>query len=351
MKKTKKIMPVIELKPGMVAANEIRANGIVIVNKDVALTDLMIKKLTRVYLKGFCTVYLESNEESDEEKPEALEKIDEAFVEFSLNTKQIFKNIHKLQSSGISEIREFSKQIQSGLNDTRNVIKNIVLYGSGEDPIFRHSVNVTALSAILGKWIGLDSKQINLLTYAAILHDFGKTQISQFILNKTTALTDDDFKIIKSHPTIGYDYVKQIPYLDIAVSYGVLMHHERLDGSGYPLGLKGDKIHRFAKIIAIADLFDAVNSNRAYKKRKAPFKALEIVKEDSLKKLDFEYSNIFLNHIVNYYLGENVLLNTNEVCKIIQIDVNNIERPLLLKDSDFIDLKQHSELSIEKLLV
>lgn len=351
MDKIKKLVPVTELIPGMIAANEIRANGITIVSKDIVLTELMIKKLRHVYLKGFCTVYLGTDEEVSEEKPETLEQLDETFTEFSLNTEHIFRNIHKLQSSGISEIREFSQQIQSELKNTGNVIKNIVLHGSGTDSIFRHSVNVAALSAILGQWIGLSSQKVNLLTYAAILHDFGKTQIDQYILNKTTTLTDSDFKVIKSHPTIGYNYVKEIPYLDKAVSYGVLMHHERLDGSGYPLGLKGTKIHEFAKIIAIADLFDAVNSNRGYKKQKAPFEALEIVKEDSLEKLDYEYSNIFLNHIVNYYVGENVLLNTNETCKIIQIDVNNLERPLLLMDSNFIDLKQRTDLSIEKLLL
>ena len=129
------------------------------------------------------------------------------------------------------------------------------------------------------------------------------------------------------------------------------MHHEREDGSGYPLGLKGDAIHDFGKIIAIADVFDAINSNRGYKRKKAPFEALQIVKNESLGKLDYEYVKVFLEHVVNYYLGEEVILNTNEKCKIIQMNTNDLEKPLVLKDGEFIDLEKQKELYIKELLL
>lgn len=351
MSRTKKLIPITELNAGMIAANTIVINGTLIVNKDVAFNDLMIKKLQRVYLKGFCEVYLENDSEADKAKPASLKQTDKTFSEFSINTKHLFRNIHKLQSSGISEVREFSKQLQQEAENTENVIKNIVIYGSGTDSIYRHSVDVAALSTILGKWIGLTPQQLSLLSYSAILHDFGKTKIDENILNKLAPLTESDLKIIRSHPTIGYNYIKQIPYLDSSVSYGVLMHHERLDGSGYPLGLKAESIHQFARIIAIADLFDAINSNRRYKKKKRPFEALEIIKKDSLEKLDYEYCNIFIDHIVNYYLGEEVLLSNTQIGKIIQVDPNNLEKPLILVDSDFVDLKKRPDLAIEELIL
>jgi HD-GYP domain-containing protein (c-di-GMP phosphodiesterase class II) len=195
----------------------------------------------------------------------------------------------------------------------------------------------------------LSDSDLNLLTYSAIFHDFGKVKIDQQIIDKPDHLTPNELKEIKFHPALGYKYIKQIPFLDKSVSYGVLMHHERMDGSGYPLGLKENNIHKFGRIIAIADVFDAVNSDRVYKKSRRPFEALEIIKEESLGKLDYEYCNIFLNHIINYYIGENAELNTKKVCKIIQIDVNNLAAPLLLDDTGFVDLKQHKELYIEKL--
>lgn len=129
------------------------------------------------------------------------------------------------------------------------------------------------------------------------------------------------------------------------------MHHEREDGSGYPLGLKGDKIHSFGKIIAIADVFDAINSNRGYKRKKAPFEALQIVKNESLGKLNYEYVKVFLEHIVNYYLGEEVLLNNGERCKIIQMNINNLEKPLVLKNGEFIDLDKQKEYYIKEMLL
>jgi len=252
----------------------------------------------------------------------------------------------------MNEIREFSQKIQNELTPKSIVIKNIVLYGSGSDVIYRHGVNVAALSSLLGGWIGLEKSQLNLLVYSAILHDFGKTKIEhRELLEKESLLSKSEFNVIKKHPTLGYKIIKEIAFLDKAVSYGVLMHHERLDGSGYPLGLKGESIHPFAKIIAIADVFDAINSDRVYRKKKLPFEALQIVKNESLGKLDYEYVKIFLEHIVNYYTGEEVLLNTNEKCKIIQMNINNLDKPLVLKDGDFIDLEKEKNMYIKEMML
>lgn len=353
MSKTKKLVPITELKSGMIAANTIIVNHTQIVNKDTVMNNLIIKKLQHVYLKGFCKVYVDDNDDqnSSNDTPESLYETNKTFNEFSIDTKHMFRNIYKLQTSGISDVREFSMRLQKEAENTQNVIKNIVVYGSGTDSIYRHSVNVAALSTILGKWLKLDSQQLNLLSYSAILHDFGKTKIDGTILNKVTPLTESEIKIIHSHPTIGYNYVKEIPYLSSSVSYGVLMHHERVDGSGYPLGLKNNNIHQFAKIIAIADTFDAINSDRCYKKKKRPFEALYVIKKDSLEKLDYEYCNVFINHVVNYYLGEEVLLTNNKTGKIIQVDPNDLEKPLILVDSDFLDLKAHPDLAIQELIV
>ena len=128
------------------------------------------------------------------------------------------------------------------------------------------------------------------------------------------------------------------------------MHHERCDGTGYPLGLKGNQIHDFAKIIAIADTFDAINSNRTYKKRKRPLEALKIIKDESLNKLDYSLCYTFLEGMANFYIGQNVLLNDKSKCKIIKMDLNNISSPLLLSEDEFIDLSKTTALYIEQIL-
>ncbi len=353
MVRTKKLIYVHELIPGMIAAKEIMANGIVLIGNGYAITEYAINRLKESYIPNKIEVYWEDNREHNNEDryEKTVEEVQQSFNEIAFDIKKVFDTMDSLKLSGIEEVRKFAARIQDELLNVSAVIKNIVLYGSGRDVVYRHGVNVAALSTILGKWIGLDGAQLNLLTYAAILHDFGKIKIDKHILDKPNSLTSREFKEIKAHPSIGYKYVKQIPFLDKSVSYGVLMHHERLDGSGYPLGLKEDKIHKFAKIIAIADVFDAVNSNRIYKGSIGPFEALEIINKESLGKLDYEYCNIFLNHIANYYIGESVLLNVNKTCKIVQIDLNNLTKPLLMDDSGFIDLKYHKEFYVKELVL
>lgn len=352
MRTNKKNMPVHKLEVGMRVAEDIRSNGQVLINEGVSLTEAVIKKLKDNFFINEIQVYcLEKNEEKEPFKREKnVEEINQTFNELSFDVEQVFVDMERLKGTGLDEVKKFAKKIQNELEATSSIIKNIVLHGSGKDTIYRHCVNVTALSSILGKWIGLNENEINLLVYAAILHDFGKTKIDKSLLDKPYALTPKEFSIIKSHPVIGYNYIKDIPFLNKLIGYAVLTHHERMDGSGYPLGLKGDKIHTFSKIIAITDVFDAINSDRVYKKSKAPFEALEIIRKESIGKLDYEYCNIFLNHVSNYYIGERVLLNNGIICKIVRIDINDIGRPLLIKDDDFIDLKENSNLYIKKMI-
>jgi len=344
-----------KLKIGMIVSKNVEQNGRILLKKDVVITDLMIKKIQKLYFIGNIEVYGKSTEKKEVKIETKKEKqhniVEEEFKEISFRLQKTFRQLANENGIAMNEIREFSQKIQDELKPSSIVIKNIVLYGSGVDSIYRHGVNVAALSALLGQWIGLEKAQINLLVYSAILHDFGKTKIDRDVLEKGTSLSKNEFNIIKTHANAGYQIVKEISFLDKAVSYGILMHHERLDGSGYPLGLKGNEIHDFAKIIAIADVFDAINSNRGYKRKKLPFEALQIVKTESLGKLDYEYVKVFLEHIVNYYTGEEVLLNTNEKCQIIQMNINNLEKPLILKNGDFIDLEKEKNLYIKEMLL
>ena len=237
------------------------------------------------------------------------------------------------------------------MTDYNAIINDIVFYGSGEDCIYRHGLNVAMLSYVLGMWIGLDKNKLNLLTYAALLHDIGKTKINFNILNKKSDFNETDFSTIKNHSLLGYEIVQNINFLDKSVSQGILMHHERLDGSGYPLGIKEDKISQFAKIIAIADVFDAVNSDRIYRKKKTPLEAVRIIKRESFGKLDYEYCNIFLKHILSYYNGKEIILNNKMRATLVKVDINSLDKPLLLLEDGFLELIECPELYIEKFVI
>lgn len=340
-----------ELKSGMIILNDINQNGTLLIKKDTIVTEEMIHRLKKAYFLENIEVKLSDELLIQSSKEEEIKKAEETFKQISEGLEMIFENIDKLRVNGIDEIRRFSEKIQNEINSTTMVITNVVFKGSGNDCIYRHGVNVATLSGLLGKWIGLDKAKLNLLIYSALLHDFGMTKINKKILEKVNPLMEREFKEVKEHTKIGYKYVNEIPYLDKSVSYGVLMHHERNDGSGYPLGIKGDKIHPFGKIIAIADEFDAMNSDRVYRKKRGTFEVLEIIKEESLNKLDYEYSKIFLEHISNYYMGEEVLLSTGEIAKVLQINMNDLAKPLLLKDGEFIDLSKNKDISIQELIL
>lgn len=350
-----------DLKPGMIVSKDIIVDNSVLVSEGAEITESIIKKLKEVYFENNLSIkdvkiddinddYMSDNSEEDEKNEEELKQVKKTIKNFSNNMQNMFKEMKYTGKADINDVREFSKKITNELNSPSNIIKNIVLEGSGEDRIFKHSVNVAALSLLLGRWLGFDETKNNLLMYSAILHDFGKTKITPEILNKKSEITEQDFKEIKKHPIMGYDLVKKVPYLNTSVLYGILMHHERSDGSGYPLGLKGNQIDDFSKIIAIADVFDAVNSNRIYKGKEEPFEALEIIKNESMEKLDYNFSRTFIEHIVNYYIGEKALLSNGEICKIVYIDTNNLSTPLVACGDTFIDLKKHKELKIKSLL-
>ncbi|MDU7442418.1 MAG: HD domain-containing phosphohydrolase, partial [Clostridium sp.] len=298
------LLNVSELKQGMIISKDIIENGTLLVKKGTIITDELISLLKKSYFLEKIEIDVSDVDISENSKELELKNVEESFKQVAHELQEMFSKMNKIRKTDLDELREFAVRIQNQLNYTEVVVCNVVFKGSGNDNIYRHGVNVAVLSALIGRWIGLEKSKINLLIYSALLHDFGITKLDQKYQRKPDIIMAENYKEVKEHAKIAYKCVDLIPYLDKSVSYGVLMHHEREDGSGYPLGLKGDAIHSFGKIIAIADVFDAINSNRGYKRKKAPFEALQIVKNESLGKLNYEYVKVFLEHIVNYYLGE-----------------------------------------------
>lgn len=349
MSLNKKFVNISDLEVGMILSNEIIYNDSILIGKNVILTESMLNKLNNSYIDEKVSIYVSENVNTKE--IESLKAVDKAFKDISKDIENIFSNNSNLNLEKINEINEFSKKLESIVTSNTSMLKNIILKGSEDDCIYRHSVNVAALSYLIGKWCGYNPKDLNKLISASMLHDFGKSKIDQKILNKKTTLTRDEFKIIKTHPTLSYNEIKKIPYINIDILYAILMHHERCDGSGYPLGLKSPQISDFAKILAVADVFDAINSNRFYKKKRKPFEALKLIKEESIKgTLDFSICNNFLNGLANFYIGQDVILNNKTECKIIQMNMNEIDKPLLLSTINFIDLSKEKDLFILEIL-
>ncbi len=158
-----------------------------------------------------------------------------------------------------------------------------------------HSLNVSVYSLCLGKHMGLNQKDLEDLGTSALLHDLGKSKISDKIINKNGVLTEHEFNEVKKHPMYGWALARQLGITNKSILAGIRNHHERVDGTGYPDKLKNEQIDIFAKIIGVCDVFDALTTNKTYKNSMGTFNTLVMMKKDMSKHLD--------SNIVNHFIG------------------------------------------------
>ena len=219
-----------------------------------------------------------------------------------------------------------------------------------DDSTYAHSLNVALIARMLGIWVGLSEDDLETLTLAGLLHDIGKCMISPEIITKPAGLTPAEYEEVKKHPRYGAEVLENQP-LDKRVIRAALMHHERCDGSGYPMGLKAAEIDDFAKIIAIADVYDAMTANRCYRKGLCPFEVIATFERDGLVKYDSRYILTFLNRIVDTYIRNSVLLNDGTCGEIVLMNQKSLSRPVVhTRTNEYIDLAKHPELHIQAII-
>lgn len=159
-------------------------------------------------------------------------------------------------------------------------------YAAAGDYLYRHALDVALISGYLGRWLGYGDQDIWNLTLAGLVHDIGKTRIQFEMISKSGRLNSEEFKITKNHVTCSYQLLAQTELVPTVVLKAVLEHHEKLDGSGYPYCLRGTEITMLARIIAVADIYDALISNRYYRKGISPQEAVEIMVFQMANQLD-----------------------------------------------------------------
>lgn len=190
---------------------------------------------------------------------------------------------------------------------------------------------------MLGSWIGFSMEQLKALFTAGLMHDIGKLKVPLSVINKHGSLDSAEFDLIKKHTIYGYRILKSSELFSDEICNAVLCHHERLDGSGYPMNYRKEQLHDFAKIIGITDVFDAITTDRIYKKKASPFKAFEILKSEEIKNLDYNYLKLFIDHICTYYVGFNALLQSGEIGKIVYIPPQNVINPIIQIEDAYFD--------------
>ena len=188
------------------------------------------------------------------------------------------------------ELEQFVEDLKRAADENKNLFMGSIQILAGavdeKDPYTRgHSDRVTKYSLMIGAEMGLDAEFLEILRISAQLHDVGKIGIEDRILKKPGALTPEEFEIMKTHTTKGANILRPVPQLREMLP-GIELHHEALNGRGYPYGLKGDDIPLLARVIAVADTFDALTTNRPYQKAHDPVEALRIIQNLSGQRLD-----------------------------------------------------------------
>ncbi len=260
---------------------------------------------------------------------------------------QIADDIRLGKTLKINTVRDIVHTLLEQVFAKNNILYCLNLIRNTDEYTYTHCVNVCILATTLGQWLNLSEEDLKNLAYSALFHDLGKYKIPIEVLNKPSRLTSEEFEIMKQHPAFGYEIVKQIVGLSPSVGYGVLMHHEKENGSGYPFGLTGDKIHLFGKIIAIADIYDAITSDRVYHKKVSPFRAADMISRESFFNVDPEIAQTFLSKMAEFYIGCAVTLNTGDKGKILYLYPNKPTRPLIeLHNGQYIDLSKEENMDI-----
>ena len=219
-----------------------------------------------------------------------------------------------------------------------------------DDSTYSHSVNVAIIARMMGQWLKFSREDIDALTLAGLLHDIGKCKIPHTIIGKPGKLTHEEFNVIKQHPQGGYSLIKS-QVLDARIKRAALMHHERCDGSGYPIGLLGEDIDDFAIIVSIADVYDAMTTNRCYRDALCPFEVITTFEREGFNKYKALYISTFLEHIVDTYMNEHVILNDGSKGQIVLKNREQLARPTIyLQNKEFLDLSKHPDLFIQAII-
>ncbi len=281
----------------------------------------------------------------------ALETVKKGYYIHVTEVKQFLYDLATTGSIQYSKIQDLSDSVLKNNNcDNYLIIKCLSDIKSADEYTYTHSVNVAMYSMLIGKWMNMTSASIKELVEAALLHDIGKIKIPLEILNKNGKLTEEEYEIIKEHPHLGKKLLLKNNEVPEKVLNAVLMHHERIDGSGYPNKLTMDNIDLYARIIAIADVFDAMTQNRVYKKKVSPFDAFQMFTTIGFKSFDPGILMLFLKHISVLYMGFKVLLSTGDVGEIAFIPPQDVTSPVIYVNNQYIDIAKENHIKILEIL-
>ncbi|MCX7781506.1 MAG: HD-GYP domain-containing protein [Negativicutes bacterium] len=342
-----------DLTPGLeIGKAVVTEEGTVVLTEGSILTPSLIERLRQW---GILTVYIRKEQDTVSAPESGAPNIQRLFADqyegIVAGVRKSFETMRYFKEVPLEQLKELAEASVEVLSDAIGALNHLQLVKRQDDYTYRHSLNVAVITGVLGRWLGYYGMEMKNLILAGLLHDVGKTQIPLEVLNKPGKLSPDEMELMKKHTTRGYNMLRELPGITQGVLYGVLQHHERMDASGYPIGVPGEKIHPYAKIIAVADIYDAMTSNRAYQKSVSPFDVVQMLTQEMFNKLDPEICAVFLNNVRDYFVGNIVELSDGRNAEVLYIAQFVGARPIVrTADGEFIDLEKRKDLTIVNVL-
>lgn len=338
-----------DLKPGMVLADNIGSlkSGAVLITKGTILNKTAIASIIS---QGIEEVFIYDKDDTKDISDIKTDTFVKNYEALSGKVENIFRNIRFGKKIILTEVSEEVDNLIVDIIQNDNILGRIRQIEEKDDFLFNHSLNVFMLATMMGKWLNYSEKKIKQLALAGLFHDIGKLKIPDNIVNKSSLLTEDEENTMKKHSIYSYNILSETIGISKNTLLGVLQHHEREDGSGYPQRLKEDKIHEYAKIIAVCDIYDTFTFDKRYKHRRSPFYAARILEQQSFGILNAKVSRLFLDKISEFYVGCQVILSNEEIGKIIYVNPQNSTKPIVKVGEKYINFSESQDLSIVEIV-
>ncbi|MFC5529269.1 HD-GYP domain-containing protein [Cohnella yongneupensis] len=288
--------------------------------------------------------------ERDLEPLSKQEQALQALEESVISIQRLFEDIRFTGQIPIMDIRKDVLPAIVQSSEQLQVYPLLISMYSKDDYTYRHNIAVGAISSLIGRWMNLPEKELAILTMGAILHDVGKMRVPEHILNKRERLTEEEFEIMKQHTVFGYQLIQECNGLNWRSALIALQHHEREDGMGYPFGVEGARIDPLSKIVAIADVFHALTSDRVYRDASPFYEILHQMYTGTLGNFDTGILTMFTRRLMDGLIGCEVELTDGRIGRVVLIPPMDPTRPLIQSGDTFIDLSKESNVHMEQIV-
>jgi HD-GYP domain-containing protein (c-di-GMP phosphodiesterase class II) len=326
-------------------------DGRVLLKKGAELSAKAIATLARL---GYQYIYISDDLTGDIEQPDLVSE--ELRAQATNTVREAFQNVSNAQADSrfsrtglnFDAISDVAGNLVEQILNNPDISIQMVDLKSYDQYTFQHSVNVAVMGVVLGKSLKLNFSELKDLAIGLLLHDLGNVTIPEAILKKPTKLTDEEFKYVYEHPRSGFELLRQAERISAPAKIIALQHHERLNGTGYPKGLKGADIHINSQIGAIVDAYDALTSDRNYRKRYLPHEAIEYLMGAGDTHYAHNLVKNFVAQVAPYPPGTMLKLSTGDVAVVTKVDMAMSTRPpvRLLFDKEGRDYPKAEEIEL-----